>query len=66
VIGKVQSLRNDIMSLWHAVPLGGHLGVEATLKRLLTLFYWKNMRTEVKGFIQRCDVCQKKKSDLAA
>lgn len=66
VIGKVKSLRNDIISLWHDGPLGGHSGVEATLKRLLTLFYWKNMRTEVKDFIQRCDVCQKNKSDLAA
>ncbi|XP_049366100.1 uncharacterized protein LOC125830954 [Solanum verrucosum] len=26
----------------------------------------KNMRTEVKGFIQRCDACQKNKSNVAA
>lgn len=54
------------MTLWHAGSQGGHSGVEATLKRLLTLFYWKHMRTDVKQFIQRCDVCQKVKSDLAA
>lgn len=66
VIGNVQSLRTDIITLWHAGPLGGHSGVEATLKRLLTLFYWRNTRTEVRGFIQKCDICQKNKSDLAA
>ena len=59
VVGKDQSLRTEIMTLWHAGSQGGHSGVEATLKRLLTLFYWKHMRTDVKQFIQRCDVCQK-------
>lgn len=45
-------------------PQGDHSGVEATLRRLLTLFYWKNIREEVKKFIQGCDICQKNKSDL--
>uniref|UniRef100_A0A3Q7IZN3 Reverse transcriptase/retrotransposon-derived protein RNase H-like domain-containing protein n=1 Tax=Solanum lycopersicum TaxID=4081 RepID=A0A3Q7IZN3_SOLLC len=39
VIGNVQSLRTDIVTLWHAGPHGGHSEVEATLNRLLTLFY---------------------------
>ncbi|KAH0702597.1 hypothetical protein KY285_016875 [Solanum tuberosum] len=47
VIGKDQSLRTEIMTLWHVGSQGGHSGVEATLKRLLTLFYWKHMRTDV-------------------
>ncbi|OIT33082.1 hypothetical protein A4A49_61248, partial [Nicotiana attenuata] len=39
VIGKEPQLRRTIMTLWHTAPQGGHSGVEATLKRLLTLFY---------------------------
>lgn len=54
------------MTLWYAAPQDGHSGVEDALKRLVTLFYWKNMRKEVKKFVQKCDVCQKNKSDLAA
>lgn len=52
--------------LWHAGSQGGHSRVEATVKRLFTLFYWKHMRSKVKQFIQRCDVCQKVMSDLVA
>ncbi|XP_075084785.1 uncharacterized protein LOC142168032 [Nicotiana tabacum] len=47
VISKVQELRKTIITLWHATPQGGHSGVEATLRRLLILFYWKNMRKEI-------------------
>ncbi|OIT39306.1 hypothetical protein A4A49_36299 [Nicotiana attenuata] len=40
VIGKIpQLMRRTMMTLWHTAPQGGHSGVEATLKRLLTLFY---------------------------
>ncbi|KAH0657924.1 hypothetical protein KY289_026672 [Solanum tuberosum] len=59
VVGKVGPLRQDIITLWHATPLGGHYGIEATLKRLLTLLYWKGMRKNVKVFGQNCDLCQK-------
>ncbi|OIT33037.1 hypothetical protein A4A49_64122, partial [Nicotiana attenuata] len=33
-------------------------------KRLLTLFYWKNMRKEVKDFVLKCDVCQRNNMDF--
>ncbi|OIT36293.1 hypothetical protein A4A49_64830, partial [Nicotiana attenuata] len=39
VIGKEPQLRRTIMTLWHTTPQEGHSGIEATLKRLLTLFY---------------------------
>nr|XP_033515310.1 uncharacterized protein LOC117279813 [Nicotiana tomentosiformis] len=44
VVGKVPELREEIMTLWHVALQGGHSGVETTLNRLVTLFYWKNMR----------------------
>ncbi|KAH0661539.1 hypothetical protein KY284_026470 [Solanum tuberosum] len=66
VVGKVGPLRQDIITLWHATPLGGRYGIEATLKRLLTLLYWKGMRKNVKVFGQNCDLCQKSKVDIAA
>ncbi|OIT19786.1 hypothetical protein A4A49_52345 [Nicotiana attenuata] len=39
-------------------------GVEATLKRLQTLFYWKDLRKDVKAYILGYDVCQKNKDDI--
>ncbi|KAM3203698.1 putative protein isoform X1 [Capsicum annuum] len=64
VIGKVQNLRTDIITLWPSGPHGGYLGLEATLKRLFTLFYWKNMRTEVKEFIQNVMMYSRKISEI--
>lgn len=66
VVGKFGQLRNDIITLWHSTPQGGHSGVDATLRRLLSLFYWKGPRKDVKTFVQRCDTCQKSKADLTA
>uniref|UniRef100_A0A3Q7FGQ1 Reverse transcriptase domain-containing protein n=1 Tax=Solanum lycopersicum TaxID=4081 RepID=A0A3Q7FGQ1_SOLLC len=37
VVGKFHELRRQILSLWHSSSQGGLSGVEATLKRLLTL-----------------------------
>ena len=47
-------------------PKGAIPGTKDTLKRLLTLFYWKGMKKDVKVFVQKCDVCHRSKVDLAA
>ena len=38
----------------------GHVGVEKTIRRLVDSGQtWKGMRSDVKHFVQRCDLCQK-------
>lgn len=59
-------IRQTIISHWHNTLHGGHSGVEATLKISQTLFYWKDLRKDVKAYVLSCDVCQKNKADLAA
>lgn len=66
VVGRVPQLRRDIMAFWHASAGGGHSGVEATLRRLLTSFYWKGLRKDVHKFAQECDIYQRNKPDIAA
>lgn len=66
VVGKDQQLRKDIIALWHSTPQGYHSGIEATLKRVMTLFYWKEIRDDVKIFVPKCNACQRSKADLAA
>lgn len=39
VVCKGQEFRKETIPQWYSSPQGGHSGVEATLKRLLTLFY---------------------------
>ncbi|GJR78670.1 transposon ty3-G gag-pol polyprotein [Tanacetum coccineum] len=41
-------------------------GVQATLKRLGSFFYWKGTRKMVKETIRTCDVCQRNKADLSS
>jgi hypothetical protein len=36
-----------------------------TLRRLKQLFYWKGMKTQVRKFVQECDICQRAKPDRA-
>nr|GEU59179.1 Ty3/gypsy retrotransposon protein [Tanacetum cinerariifolium] len=43
---------------------GGHSGVQATLKRIITYVFWKKMRKEVKMFVRNCNVCQIFKPEL--
>ena len=45
---------------------GKQSGVNATLKRVSSLFYWPHLRTEVVDYIRQCTICQQCKADLGA
>ncbi|KAH0655478.1 hypothetical protein KY285_030360 [Solanum tuberosum] len=64
--GSDHQLREHIIQLWHSTPHGGHSGMDATIRRLQSLFYWKTMVTNMRSFINRCDVCQRHKYDASA
>ena len=38
------SKRPEVMTHFHDIPSAGHLGVDKTLEKLKTTFYWPNMR----------------------
>lgn len=39
---------------------GGHLGQDKTLHKICSRFYWKpDMTSDVKKFIETCDICQR-------
>ena len=66
VVGKNVALRNELLVHFHDSPVGGHVGVQATMQKMCSLFYWKKMKREVKQFVRNCDVCQRSKPDLSA
>lgn len=41
--------------------MGGHEGIERTFKRISERYTWKNMRQDIKQFIEKCTECQKNK-----
>ena len=40
--------------------------MNATIKRVKEVVYWKGLNGDIKHFIQRCTICQQNKSDTAA
>lgn len=59
-------LEETIMELWHTTPQGGHLGMDASIRRLQSLFHWDSLIQKTKDFVNKCDICQRNKYDVAA
>ncbi|GKD72874.1 retrotransposon protein, putative, unclassified, partial [Tanacetum coccineum] len=66
VVGNNETLRQQLLQYFHLDPSGGHSGVQATMKRVTGLCYWKKLRQQVKVFVAVCKVCQTNKPDLSA
>ncbi|GJU39438.1 reverse transcriptase [Tanacetum coccineum] len=55
VIGNNDALRTKLVTLFHSDHVGGHPGIQVSLKKLAPMFYWKGMSKAVKMFIRECD-----------
>ena len=53
--------RKQVLFACHDYPGSGHLGAEATIKRLKNIAFWPNMKEEVTHYTQTCAVCQRMK-----
>ena len=51
------SIKDRILELMHDHPDRAHPGRDETLRKLKELFFWKNMYTDVKGYVASCNVC---------
>ena len=59
-------ITTDILQEFHASPLGGHSGIQATLARVSASFYWPGMHKEIKNFVHTCNTCQHNKYNTHA
>lgn len=55
-------LQNLIITALHASP-GGHSGAFVTYQKIRQLFVWARMKTMVKEFVAKCQICQQAKSE---
>ena len=53
------SRRVKILRLAHESLMGGHMGINKTVNRILTCFYWPGLVSDVKKWCRTCDVCQR-------
>ncbi|GMI93716.1 hypothetical protein HRI_003040900 [Hibiscus trionum] len=65
VIGHVPEQRRNIIQFFHGSAVGGHSGAKAIIHRIISTFYWKGLRREVKNAVRECMVCQRNKGELS-
>ena len=53
---------SNVLELLHDSPSAGNFGMEKKYKRACERFYWPCMRRDVRNWIERCDVCLKRKA----
>lgn len=57
-----ETLRNNILDEAHNSPTAAHGGQEATIKRL-SAYWWPNMRTTIRNYVNKCSICQMRKHE---
>ena len=55
-------LQNDAFAELHAGPMGGHFGLKKTLARVKARFYSPWITADVRAYIRKCDLCERRKS----
>ena len=55
------SLKEEIMSLNHDLPLTGHMGIVKTVSRIRNSYIWYKMNEDIELFVKSCSVCNKNK-----
>lgn len=66
VVGNNVSLQLKLIQMYHESSLRGFSGIQATVKRIKTLFFWKGLELQVRTYIKKCDICQRCKYDTSA
>jgi hypothetical protein len=53
-----KTLRNTIISAYHAIPLAGHMGVYKTYWRIAARYWWPSMYSKVRAAVLACGHCK--------
>lgn len=62
-LSSYSQLQQKIYQSLHESAIGGHSGFPVTYARIKQLFYWPNMKTMIKDWVQSCVICHKAKPD---
>ncbi|GAU10375.1 hypothetical protein TSUD_419040, partial [Trifolium subterraneum] len=66
VVPDDPQLKAKLLLEFHSSPVGGHAGIARTMARVSAQFFWKNMKNDIKEFVQSCLICQQAKHDTRA
>lgn len=62
-VGNNGNLRHDILQNLHNSREGGHSGINATIKRVSSIFWWPHMTKDITTWVSECEVCQRFKNE---
>ena len=57
-----KSQREKVMKIAHESLMGGHVGINNTMAKIKTQFFWPGMAEDVANFCRSCDICQKQRA----
>ena len=57
-----EETKNTILYEYHDSPVGGHRGMNRTVREIRKRYDWPNMKREVEGCVKKCQSCQMKKT----
>ena len=59
-------LRKVVMGIAHESIIGAHMGIAKTINKIESVFYFPRFTSEIKRYVQSCEICQKttRKSDI--
>jgi hypothetical protein len=57
------TLQEKVLQFLHSSSLARHAGYDKTIHRVRKDFFWPGMKSDVKRFIRKCDICQRVKSE---
>ena len=55
------SLKSKILYDHHDSPFAGHYGIERTVNRICSLYYWPGIRKDIATYVKNCVECKKYK-----
>jgi len=61
-VSKDEELRAEVIRLHHNTPVEGHGGQWKTVELVTRNFWWPRVTTEVKRYVEGCDLCQRNKN----
>ena len=66
MVGSDATLHLDLLKYFHTSTEGGHSRVEAIMRKISIVVYWKGLKRSIKEFVRECITCQQFKYDTTA
>lgn len=61
-IPMTAGIQRQLLDEAHSVPTAGHPGINRTISKLSSHYYWRELKQDVRSYVSHCDLCQRTKA----